>query len=223
MTVTQTRSSSSAAVMMFPHVNLLPPEARAKRALARAKPRLAVFVGAVALVTMAAFALAMVTDSGAARELAAAQDANASLIQQQAQFAEVPQVRGEIAEMEAARAQVMSREVLWRQYLGAIQAVAPDGITISSLTATPLAASDAAGSTVLDPGAATITFVGQSKTVPSTVAWIDALDSIPGFSGATFSSLQATDGASGSYYQLSSTVQVTAAAFAHRFDGKTTP
>ena len=117
----------------------------------------------------------------------------------------------------------MAREVLWRQYLEAIQAVAPKDITISSLTATPLAASGSAGSTALDLGAATITFVGQSKTVPATVAWIDALDSIPGFSDAAFSSLQATDGASGSYYQLSSTVRVTLAAFAHRFDGKKTP
>ncbi len=59
--------------------------------------------------------------------------------------------------------------------------------------------------------------------MPDAAAWIDALNSIPGFgdawvSNATLGGATATD----AYYTVAATVQVRSSAFAHRFEQTTT-
>src|ERR1035437_6061044 len=96
-----------------PQVNLLPTEIRARRALGRVK---AVFV-----------------ERSAASDLAAKQAEVQRLVNEQAQYGEVPVLKAQIASTESARRLGMSTEVLWKGYLGAIQAVTPADVTITQL------------------------------------------------------------------------------------------
>lgn len=204
-----------------PQVNLLPPEIRSRRALGRVKLRLGLVIGLVVLVVALGYVYAAFTESKAATELAAEQDEAQSLLDEQAQYAEAPRLKSRIGEIESARAYGMSTEVLWKDFLAAIQAVVPAGVTIHTLTidvpspgmssltpANPLAASSIG----------TISFTGQSTTIPNVGAWLDALETIPGFSDPAFSTLAAIAVNGLTVYDVSSTVQVDETIFARRFE-----
>lgn len=202
-------------------VNLLPPEIRSRRALGRAKVRLAFGLGLVVLLATGAVAWSMLTESAATQRLEDTQARAEDLLAQQAQYAEVPQLKGEILQVQDARRIAMSTEILWTDYLRAIQAVAPAALSITSVNtsgATPMqpaiGSSDPLGATSI--GA--LSFTGRSTTMPDVAAWIDALDSIPGFSDAAFSSATLNDDNGVVFYEIASTVQVTPAAFALRFE-----
>ncbi len=211
---------SSLGAPTVPQVNLLPPEIRSKRALGRVKVRLAVMLLVVLLVAALGFVYAAFTERDAATELATAQDEAAALVTRQEQFAEVPQVKGAINRTQEARAYGMSTEVMWRDFLFAIQAVTPQGVSFKSLVI-DLPQPGMVTGTVANPLAqesiGTVTFTGRSTTLPNVAAWLDALDSVPGFSDPTFSTATLTDQNGASVYDVTSTVQVDRSVFANRF------
>ena len=75
------------------------------------------------------------------------------------------------------------------------------------------------GDPLQDPSIGQILFTGRSSTTPDTAAWIDALNSVPGFADAWTSAITGTgDEESGIHDTVASSVQLTDAAFSHRFD-----
>ncbi len=97
-----------------------------------------------------------------------------------------------------------------------IEAVAPAGTAITSFSAQAASPADGSSFTAPDPlahpGVATITFSIQTPTLPDTAAWLDALNGIPGFMDASFTTASLTDGEPedgvGELYTVASTVQV---------------
>jgi Tfp pilus assembly protein PilN len=216
-----TTKGASVLIPTLAQVDLLPPEIRAKRGFAKVKRLLAfvlvVVLGAVAFV----YAAALVGLTAANQHLSHAQDDTAALTVEQQKYAEVPQVLDRVSALEDARRLGFSTEVTWTPYLGAIFAVMPANVQLSSIEvtgATPMLSAAPPTDVLQAASVETITFSGRSTTLIDTAGWIDALNAIPGFSDAWVSAVTVTEGESRDiYYSVSSSVQVTDAAFANRF------
>jgi Tfp pilus assembly protein PilN len=203
-----------------PQVNLLPAEIRAGRVLGRVKGWLAVVLVATAVLAAVGFVGSALVERSAADELAAKQAEVQALVAQQSKYAEVPLVKTQITQTEAARRLGMSTEVLWKGYLGAIQAVTPPDVTISKLTTelpSPVVLPAVSVTPLLSPSLGSIGFVGQARTLPDVSAWMEALDTIPGFADATCATATLTDADGVVYYEIATTVQVNDVALASRF------
>lgn len=219
----RTRSGAGGTVLgaTLPQVNLLPPEVRAARGLRTVKRWLGISLILTVVLCLAAFGLALVSGASAASELLDAQNETTRLQQEQQKYAEVPQVLGALDQAETARKLGMSTEVEWKKYLDALTSVLPANTNIDTFTvsgATPSTPAAAAADPLQGSSVGQIQFTGRATTVPDTAAWIDALNSIPGFSGAWVTTVAVTeDEHSGTYYAVTGTVQYTEAAYAHRF------
>jgi len=204
----------------LPQVNLLPPEIRAKRGLTTLKRWLGVSLVAIVALCVLAYGASLMAAAAAQADLVTAQDDTARLQKEQAKYAEVPQVLGALSTATAARELGMSTEVQWKSYLDAITAVLPANVSIDSIAvtgATPMAPAAAPASVLEAPSVAQIQFSGRVATVPDTAAWIDALNSVPGFSDAWALSQAITATDATIYYTVTSSVQVTDLAYAKRF------
>jgi hypothetical protein len=135
-------------------------------------------------------------------------------------------VLGQISKIEDALRDGMYREILWKDYLGAIAATLPDDGIISTLAvsaATPNDQPPAAADELQDGGIGRLTFTANLKTMPNTVEWINALNEIPGFSSARFGTATYLKGDKGGVtYELTGTVQLTEDIYSLRFEPQET-
>ena len=206
--------------LSLPQVNLLPPEVRAKRGLKVLKRWLGVSLLATLVLCVLAYGASVISAAAAQSELVIVQAETARLQTEQQKYAEVPQVLNALASAKAARTLGMSTEVQWKSYLDAIAAVLPAGVSLESITvtgATPMTAAAAPSSVLEAASVGQIQFSGRIATMPDTAAWIDALNAVPGFSDAWVSATAITETDKLVYYTVTSTVQVTDAAYAKRF------
>jgi hypothetical protein len=213
--------TSFAASGAWPQVDLLPPEVRARRKLARTKRQLLLGIAAVVVLSAFAFVAVSVAAVTARTDLANVQRDNDVLMAEQAKYSEVPLVLGQIAATKTAREMGFSTEILWKPFVDALRAVTPAGVTISDLTvtvSTPTQAAAPSNDPLAGPAVGTIAFNGTAATPIDTSAWLDALDSLPGFNDPWFSteSIKETPGG-GLVYEIGSTVQITDEVFAQRF------
>lgn len=211
----------------MPQVNLLPPEVHASRALSKTKHRLVYVVVGAVVVIVGGYGYGVFDTMTAQSQLTAAQDDARSLQTKVNAYAEVPQVLNQASEVNKARTSAMADDVVWKSYLDAITAVLPAGVSIDSLTITGPDSQTASGGTTstspLDPtGVGTVAFSARSATVPDAAAWVDALSSVPGLSGATVSSVSvAADEGAAPYYTVTMQASLTSAVLSHRFDATT--
>ena len=116
---------------------------------------------------------------------------------------------------------VTEHEILWKSLTDQIILGVPEGVlvgTIDVATMTPLSGAPASPDAITDQGVATVTIVVESPTVFDVSSWTDALNEIPGFMEATFST--ETLGENDELlpiYEVSATVQVDTSVFANRF------
>ncbi|WP_136520034.1 MULTISPECIES: PilN domain-containing protein [Cellulomonas] len=222
LTVRRGRQTSAQTALppTLPQVNLLPPEVRDARDLRAMKRWLLLAVALVVAVCALAYVFVVIQGTQARDELARAEAETARLQDEQAQYAEVPLVLGQLNATRAARELGMSTEVPWKPYYEAITAVLPEGVSIDTLAfsgATPITAPAPPADPLQGPSVGQVQFTGRSSTVPDAAAWVDALNSVPGFADAWVSSAAVTDAEGTVYYTVSSTVQVTEAAYSGRF------
>ncbi|GGB94105.1 PilN domain-containing protein [Cellulomonas carbonis] len=211
----------AALVGGLPQVNLLPPEVKAARGLRVVKRMLALAVGVVALVIVLVFVWSVMQRSSAQDQLAQAQQETARLQAEEAKYAEVPQVQTQLEATRTARELGMSTEVLWKPYLDAITAVLPADVSfenVSLTSATPTEPAPLPAGPLEEPSIGRLTFTGRTATVPDVAAWVDALESVPGFADAWVTTATLDGAEAGSrYYAVTSSVQITDAALAQRF------
>lgn len=216
------RSGSSSLLGGLPQVNLLPSEVRAQRALTVLKRWLAVLLVVVLAACAAVFAVAKLAEAAANNDLTTAKARTTQLQAEEAKYAEVPRVLTALANATAARKLGMSTDIAWASYYAAITAVLPANVSIDSLTvtsSTPMTPPATATSPLQTASVGQIQFTGRATTVPNTAAWIDALNGVPGFANAWASTATVSETPSHTvYYNVSMTVQVTSAAYTHRFD-----
>lgn len=203
-----------------PQVNLLPPEVRSSRALGRIKVRLGIALLAVVLLVGLAFVWAAFAEHAAAQDLADKQAESARLVAEQAQYAEVPLVKGQIDATTTARQNVTSTEVLWPDYIAALQSVTPSGVRISDVTTimpNPLLPPTTSSNPLDAPSIGSVAFTARSATLPDIAAWMDALDAISGFADPTYTTAQLGEDDGTVSYTISVIVQVDSTAYAERY------
>ncbi len=204
----------------LPQVNLLPQEVRAARSLGIVKRWLgAGLAGTVVLVGLG-YGAAQLSRSAADSELADAQAETARLKTEEAKYAEVPRVLTALGLTQQAREIGMSTEISWRTYLDTITAVLPPEVAIETFSLTGLAPSEPLPGTtdaLQAPSVGSITFQGESRTVPDTAAWLEALATVPGFSDPWVSSVTVTEREGTVFYSVTGSVQLDATTFAGRF------
>jgi Tfp pilus assembly protein PilN len=204
----------------LPQVNLLPPEVRAARGLVRVKQWLGLLLVVVLLLLVAGLGAAFLARQSADSEIVDAQAEATLLRTEEAKYAEVPQVVNNLRRSEDARALGMATEVLWKGYLDAIAAVLPPNVSIETFTVTQETAAQVAASApdaLAAPGVGSISFTSTALTLPDSAAWLDALDSVPGFYAATSSTESLGTVGTIDAYSVTSTVLVDESAFAARF------
>lgn len=207
-----------------PQVNLLPPEIRASRSLARLKRLLLLLLVLVVVLVGAVFFWATLQVSAANSELAAEEVETARLLDAQKEFAEVPLVLADLTAAKDARIVGMSTEILWSQTLVSLVATAPEGISYEEVAMsgdTPMAWAAPSANPLNERGVAAISFIGRSPKYVDAAAWITALEAIPGFADVyvTAAAIQEEDleGNVSTYYQVTGSVNVTDALLAERF------
>lgn len=167
----------------LPQVNLLPPEVRSARSVRRVKGWLAVSVGLSLLVVAAGYLLGTMEKGQANDELDAARRETDTLLAEQAQYAEVPRVLQALRNARSADDLARAGEVRWDEYLGAIEAVIGQNVSMETLAVQQVLPTEE--TVPLDPPAiAVLTFTGRATTVPDGPALSDALERLPGLESA---------------------------------------
>lgn len=205
----------------LPQVNLLPPEIAAARGLAKIKRWLALVVVVAVLAAAGIVYLSMIAEQEANEELAREEQRTLDLQAEQERYAEVPRMLGALDQVDTARRIAMSTEVLWRPYLEAIAATAPEGVRVENIQyrgATPMQLSPASSDVLATPAIGSISFTAQSATVPDAEAWLIGLESVPAFTNPWFSQAVVGEEQGVVFYTVHATVQVTAQALALRFE-----
>ncbi|MBO0900369.1 fimbrial assembly protein [Cellulomonas sp. zg-ZUI222] len=219
------RDTGRSAVMIPQtyQVNLLPQQYADRYALGRLKRRLALVLVAVLALAGALYGATLTQLSSAQDRAARAEQETTRLLKAQQQYAEVPVVLGELDRARGARELGMSTEILWAPYLGAIGTVMPEGVTLTNLVmdgATPQLAPAPPAHPLASETVSTIRFEARSTLMVDTAAWIDGLNSVPGFHDAWVSLANVEEFNEETVYVYSSSVAVSPLAYASRFSGE---
>ena len=207
-----------------PQVNLLPPEIRASRSLARVKRFLVLLIVLVLVLAGGGYYWAMTEVDAANDELAAQEAETTRLLNAQKEFAEVPQVLGALERARTARILGTSTEVLWAPFLRQLMTTKPAPVSFELVTfsgATPTTANSLSSNPLAAASIGTVAFQGRSPVLVDTAAWIESLESIPGFVDAYVTSMEISEeevaGQPLAFYAVSGTVSVTSETLAGRF------
>ncbi|RMI13099.1 fimbrial assembly protein [Cellulomonas triticagri] len=216
-----TRRPDAAPVDTWPQVNLLPAEVTQGRRLKSTKRLLVLALAVVLLVIALGYVGSLFLARHAASELTAAQAETTRLQDEKAQYAEVPQVLSDIATAEIARQQAMSSEILWPDYLEALRAVTPEGVSYDSISVAVGAPGQPYGGSTNPLSGTTIgqvAFTARSLTLPDTAAWIDAIEGVSGMSNPWFSSASISEEDGVVFYQVQASVDLLPSALSGRFE-----
>lgn len=209
-----------------PQVNLLPPEIRASRSLAQLKRVLALALVGVLAVAVAGYFWASGQVQSAEANLTDKQDETTRLLNAQKEFSEVPLVLGQLELATTARELGTVNEVMWAPYLRQLMTTVPAGVAFEQIIysgATPMEANPLPANPLLLQAeyTGTLTWVGRSSTPVDAAAWIENLETIPGFSDVFVRASEVgereVDGQMVPIYQVSGSVQVTPEALANRY------
>ncbi len=200
----------------LPQVNLLPPEVRVARTVSRVKQWMGVSIVIALLAVAAAYFLAADDLSTAQRERETSQRGTDQLLAEKQNYREVPVVLAALEDAQSARFLGFSAEVLWADYLGAIEAVLSPGMSIDTASVAVVTTADVE-IPFEERAWYTLTFAGRSTTVADIPDWIDGLDALPGLSGARMDVASITGDDAVSYYEVTTSVRVTSGAMASRF------
>lgn len=215
---------SSLDLSGLPQVNLLPSTFREKRELAALKKRLGFGFIVLAAVLVLAYAGVHLEQSLVNSRYDRALAETVRLNVEEAKYAEVPLVLGQITKAETALRDGMYREILWKNYVGAVAATVPDdGIiqTLSVVAATPNDEEPRAADELQEAGIGQLTFSVNLKEMPDTVKWINELNAIPGFASARFNTANYLKSPDGDItYEFTGTVRLLEESYSLRFEPK---
>jgi len=207
----------------LPQVNLLPLEIIEKRNLKALQVKIAGYFVLFLILLIAVFAAVQFEKHIAQGRYDDAIKETQQLKTEEAKYAEVPLVLSQIGKSETAVRDGMYREVLWKDYIGAIGSTVPaDGI-IKSLTVDAAELNSPGpkeGDLLQGNSIGELSFVANLKSLPDTTAWAEKLESIPGLEDARFESATyfAPDG--DLTYEFTGTVRLTEDAYSGRFEPK---
>jgi len=207
-------------------VNLLPVEIKEKRSLRELQGKLVIALIAVVAVMILAYVAVLFEKSLAQDRYDHAVDRTTQLQTEQKKYAEVPQILSQISKSQDAIRDGMYREVLWKQYLGAIAGTIPDGGIIKTLSvdaATPNEQGPTTEDDLQGNSVGEITFAVNLEAIPDSTEWINRLNAIPGFADARLTAAVLSADAQGKEaYEVSGSVRMTEDIYSGRYEPETT-
>ncbi len=197
-------------------VDLLPVEITATRRTRTVRRVVVASVAVFAVVLAGWYGMAIQETRTANENLTTAQDRVQSLTRKQHSYTELVKVQGDAKTISDQLSSLMAKDLQWSRLLQSLQSAAPDGITLTGVTAAlatdETAGSSASGKTNTDAiGTLTLGGVGTSKTVIA--AYVDALARVRGVANALPGDV--TQQSSG--LQFSVHMEITKAALGGRF------
>lgn len=199
-----------------PRIRLLPPEVAAR---ASAKSTRRAFVGVVilsALIAGGGFGYAVVGAEASQQRLADAQAETSALLVKQQKYSEVDQVAAQLDAAKTAQRVGVSTEIDWKDYLGKVTGVLPEGVTITTVAyegATPMSSYEQASAPLQGERMGSLAFTATTISVPDVSEWLDGLATLPGFVDAAPGSISTDE----TGYTTTIVVHVNADAFSGRF------
>lgn len=202
-----------------PQVNLMPPEVLVGRKVAVLKRRLVWSILLLVLGVIVVFGLAYLLRVDAQQRHDESLAVADQLMAEKKKYSPVTRVLNDIDNTKESRTFVLGTEVNWSNFIYAIEAVLPAGVTIESLNVQGIGPGDdlpEGPDDLTQPGIAVMTFSANSETLPDASEWIDALNSVPGLADTNLQSSTLEDETGSTTYLVSATVQVTEDALANR-------
>lgn len=218
-------SGSFASSYAVPRVNLLPDEITAERRLRRTQ----LVLGAVTLAVVGALAggyvLSAASVAAAQDDLDAEQARTAALQTEAGEYAEVPLVLAEVDSAQSARTLAMAQDSLWYSQLNQLANSYPSNVWLRdlsvTLTSTGAAAAAPDPNAVVTPtGLGTLTFNGTGLQHSDASAFLDVLESTPGYTYPYLSVSERVDIEGNVVVDFTATVTVTDDLLSHRFEPK---
>jgi len=217
----------------YPVARLLPPEIVEQGRVRTTRSIVIYLIIGVAVLAAAAVGGAYLVAQDAQRQLAAVQAQNASVLAQEAKYAPARTADSKVKLAQAAQRVGAAGEIDWTAYFGKIQAVLPQGVTITQIsgeTSTPAAPVTQDSAPLAQGRAAVVTVTVSAPDQASIANTLDRLQSLPGYAGAFPGAMTQGADASGSAasspapsaqpWSVPITLSLNADAFANRFAAK---
>lgn len=187
--------------------NLLPEEVIHGRQALVMRKRVLVALAALAAVIVAAYGLSWFQTSSARSDLQDMQHRNAALMNQQNEFRPVVEAQSGAAAIQGRLRTLMADDLSWNTLLSRVNAVAPNGVSITEIDGqvnTSTAVAGGAGGGTAITGAAslnqsgkaeigTVTFNGTARDKNSVAAFADRLARVTGLTAPLISSVVTAD------------------------------
>jgi Tfp pilus assembly protein PilN len=175
---------------------LLPDEIVTARRIEAVRRQVLFGVATVFALLVAWFGLSWWQTTTARSDLSDATHHGAALLLQQNQFHQLVSAQVETAQIHDQLTALMTDDVPWSKVLGRLRANAPDGITLTTVTATMNVAGTAASTTAQttlngtgQPTVGSLTIAGVATNKTGVAAYADRLNQIPGMTGALITSV----------------------------------
>lgn len=202
-------------------VNLLPTSVHAAADVRRLRGRLVLVLVLVLAVVVGGYGFLLTLTAAAQDRVTTAEAETTRLEAERVRYDEVEEVRAEHRRALEARTVGMGPEIRWTEMLSRIDAVIAADTLVTSFAGAGPSAVDGISRTQADPldagGIGNIAFSIRTPTLPDTAAWLDALNGIPGFRSASFSSATLDEDDGVLSYTVTSTVQLDLAALSLAF------
>ncbi|GAA2078661.1 hypothetical protein GCM10009840_12120 [Pseudolysinimonas kribbensis] len=180
-----------------PRVQLLPPSVQAREKVRSAQRLVVLALVAGVAVAAAMYGFGVVTAGSAQAALASAQSETQTVISAQAKYHQATQIASTVSAIKQTQQVGTSLEVLWAPLIGRIGSGLPQGVSLSSVTATgqtPWGAALAPEGPLRAPRIAVLALVISSPAPPDIEAVTAMLRSLPGYADSTVQSSTAGDG-----------------------------
>ncbi|TQL41916.1 hypothetical protein FB562_2502 [Homoserinimonas aerilata] len=198
-----------------PRIDFLPPEIKQKKQARRTLRSLVMLVIAVAAVCLLGYAGVTTIAIASQARLSSEQDRTITLISEQGKYSQARSVAATVETARLAQLVASAPEIMWREYLGQLQATLPAGASITQI--------DVAGtSTTQGPPAVDgplakaqvtqIVLAGVFTSVSDVAQWQDNLEGIESIVGFWITPISDAEGA----YEIQATINVDHTALALR-------
>lgn len=109
----------------------------------------------------------------------AAEDGTRRLTRQQSEYDSVVKAQADAQAVSAQLAKLLANDLQWSTLLASLQAAAPDGVTITTVSGSVGVAAEA-GAPAGSPPVGVLTVSGTAPSKPAVAAYVDALATVPG-------------------------------------------
>jgi Tfp pilus assembly protein PilN len=212
---------------LAPQVNLLPPEIAERRNQGRARGLILLSLVAFLLLLGGAWFYAITVRQGAEQDLADEQARRPVLMAELAEYDYLNVLADDYENSLLARAWAGSTDIDWSSQLAQILGAVPADIRLTDLQVTqgtPVSPAGTDGTVFGTPDMGVITFVGRSSKPGLVPDLQDALDALPGFTGAWVEAVALESEAESDtvFWQYTGSVRVTFQALSGRIESEQT-